>query len=279
MSKKELHEMDQAELDAMLEQEEQGHGDDAPPAETDDETPPEKEDETSVETEEETPPDSRDKRGLIKDLQSERARARLLREEAEALRLELDAMKRGKKAESEPEPEPEPVEDPEELLTRAEVKALLEKERAALKQADIERMAKAKTENAKKCVAKAEKELTADKTGVGLDYKTVANLGKDSLRKGDFEEIQESEDPARTFYELCLLRNPELRKRQQIREREKLLKETRGGGRVTLPKGGSGSGKAESVLEVVTGGGQDPEYESLLGKSQKELLEMLGEDE
>lgn len=197
-------------------------------------------------------------RGVMGDLQNERSarrdlqeRNRVLEEQMAEQKINADALDDG---------------EDDELLTRAQMKQMMAQERElAAKDA-------AKTQKADQdkrwldFESQARKDLNAKKMGEGLDFDTVISEGSANLRKGDWVNIQESLNPAREAYDLCVLRTDKLKQKQLSINNSRVLSEIdKKGSQAT--RGGSGG----SVGVI------DQTFEKLTQLPESELAKLLAE--
>lgn len=142
---------------------------------------------------------------VVRKLREQKRQAREAQEAAEKRAAEAEARLAAlNQARAKTQDEPEL--DPDQPLTVKEVQALLAREREAAQQAAIA----AKREALGRDEAVFASEYTAEKVGEGLDYETVTMLGQENLSPNDIRTILASPTPAKTGYELCIKRTPEL---------------------------------------------------------------------
>jgi len=189
---------------------------------------------------------TKEAKGLVKDVQAERQRRQQLEEQIGSLQQQLTDLNLQLADRAKSKEDTDDELDDDDVLTVAEARKLFakvrEQDKAQVQKNEQEALSRRYMESEETARA----ELTAEKMGEGLDYDTVLREGGSHLTKGDKININNSPDPAREAYECCLRRSPMLRKRSEAVRNARLVDKLKEG---STPKGSGGGDVSELGAE------------------------------
>jgi hypothetical protein len=195
--------------------------------------------------------------GLLNDVQDLRAKNQTLAESIELLQSELQ-----KKDSDENK-------DPDEFVTRKDLKAVLEEQKALLQKGLEKEKEYSKVKDDNESVRRLRSEYSIETTPKGLDADTVLREGGMWLAENKphlFEAARKGPDPAAEIYRLSLVYAPSIKKRAKLAENSQFLDNIKTG---QIPKGSAAYSEGLPADEL----------NKLLNSNEDEILAAIEKEE
>lgn len=177
------------------------------------------------------------------------------------------------------EPDEDEPGEPDDLLTRRQAQAMLERDRKERKKEAEERAARDNVVRENESISQLQQDYAPGKAPAGLDANTVLREGVPWLAQNEpalLEGARRSRNPAKRIYELALSLCPTIAERAEAHRNEQVLERLNKPGSVKGP-GARGRAPGEAPVSTIVGlsfGAKSGEVMSAIDKLTEEAVQL-----